>query len=168
MQEMEEQNEEFVCSSESFSFDVKVETNQNMVRPIGNVFGLVCCNQNLIFQLYTICIIMPWFCLYWRARKSTLVVSIYFHFLLQLYRDIQRALAGYKDEKRGPTMLLIQSHLGELSFVYVFNSYLMFHRNDVDVFAIQFNWHRFVSIKFSLCLHFFLLFQLYVISWFYF
>lgn len=31
----------------------------------------------------------------------------------QVYRLIQRALQDYKDEKRGPTLLSIQSPLGE-------------------------------------------------------
>eukprot|EP00112_Aurelia_sp_Birch-Aquarium-sp1_P000107 Seg1008.10 transcript_id=Seg1008.10/GoldUCD/mRNA.D3Y31 product="DNA polymerase epsilon catalytic subunit A" protein_id=Seg1008.10/GoldUCD/D3Y31 len=60
VQEAEDQGEEFNGPAESYSFEVRVETNPKL-----------------------------------------------------LYRAIQRALAGYKDEKRGPTMLLVQSHLDQ-------------------------------------------------------
>lgn len=32
----------------------------------------------------------------------------------QVYRQIQRALQSYRDEKRGPTMLVIQSPIGKM------------------------------------------------------
>lgn len=32
----------------------------------------------------------------------------------QVYRQIQRTLQSYRDEKRGPTMLVIQSSIGKL------------------------------------------------------
>lgn len=30
----------------------------------------------------------------------------------QVYRQIQRVLQGYRDEKKGPTMLIMQSQIG--------------------------------------------------------
>lgn len=32
----------------------------------------------------------------------------------QVYRQIQRTLQAYRDEKRGPTMLMIQSAIGRI------------------------------------------------------